>query len=197
MKKTILIASLLLSGCATQLSKKSDFDQTNKNGLVVIGVQSLSGSYSLSFAKLDPETCKLSNSLGLGNKSFADNLFDTPIKRDYIIDTFSPGIWVVNYSSFETGYNSRTTVYYNSGTVAFNVNPGEFIHIGKLVISTSNAAISEPDPENLKKFLMEYPNIQVEPTTVKPWITAFGKDSKTTRIGCNPAPKNLALNQTN
>ncbi len=179
--------ALTLCGCgATQLSTKSSYDATDENGLVVIGVASESGSYSLSFAKLDPETCKLNNAMGLGNKAFSDNMFDRPINKPYLLDTFSPGVWVANYSSFEPSYNQRVMVNYNEGTVAFEVKAGEFIHIGKLIISTRGARISNPEPEKMKAFMADYPNITVEPKTVKPWITAFGPKATETRIGCVP-----------
>ncbi len=189
MKKIMITGlALALCGCgATQLSTKSAYDATDKDGLVVIGVASDSGSYSLSFAKLDPETCKLNNALGLGNKAFSDNMFDTPISKPFLLDTFSPGVWVANYSSFEPSYNRRVMVYYNKGTVAFEVKAGEFIHIGKLVVSTSGARLAPAEPDRVKAFMADYPNITVEPTTVKPWITAFGPDVNETTIGCVPS----------
>ena len=187
--KILYVLSLvfLLSGCtATQLSKERVYDNTDSDGLVVIGVQSTSGPYSLYFAKLHEGTCDPDVDLGLGTKNFTDNVFGTPNKEPYIIDTFSPGVWVVYYSSFEPTYNQRINVSYAAGTLAFDVKPGEFTYIDKLIVSTSSARITEPTPERLEAFLKEYPNIQVEPKAIKPWITAYGKDAVDSRIGCTP-----------
>lgn len=190
MKKTILIKLsliLMLSGCtATQLSKNKVYDSTSDDGLVVIGVKSTSGPYSLIFAKLFEGTCKPDVDLGLGTKNFTDNMFGTPFKEPYIIDTFSPGVWVVYYSSYEPSPTQRINVNYNSGTVAFDVKPGEFISIDKLIISTSSAGMSDATPELLEQFLEKYPNIKVAPKAVNPWITAYGKDAADTRVGCVP-----------
>lgn len=183
----VLSLVLLLTGCtATQLSKNKIYDTTDNDGLVVIGVESTSGPYSLYFAKLHEGTCDPSVDMGLGTKNFADNMFGTPNKEPYIIDKFSPGVWVVYYSSFEPTYNKRINVRYTSGTIAFDVKPGEFIYIDKLIISTSSAKLGKPTPELLEAFLKEYPNIQVDPKAIKPWITAYGKDASTSRIGCVP-----------
>ena len=183
----VLSMVLLLTGCtATQSSKEKVFASTDNDGLVVIGVQSTYGPYSLHFAKLHEGTCDPDVDMGLGTKNFTDNIFGTPNKEPYIIDTFSPGVWVVYYSSFEPSYNQRVNVRYATGTIAFDVKPGEFIYIDKLIISSSSAKLSKPTPELLEEFLQDYTNIQIEPKAIKPWITAYGKEAEKSRFGCIP-----------
>lgn len=186
---SIILATMFITGCATQISKNKNFGASDKEGLVVLGVTSVSGPYALYFIKIDPTTCKASNWGGFGDKKFDNTLKSNTSQPHYIIDTFEPGTWVVGQVEYSAGYNLNI-VNYSSGTIAFTVEPGKFIHVGDITIAKTSAKINKTDQAGLTAFLENYSNIHIPPSAIKPWSTHYyNYSSKEENTLCNPRPE--------
>lgn len=180
MKKILLVSTILaLTGCASQISKNTVYNEANEDGLVALSLDTPLGIEALSFAKLDPESCRVTSAASFDGRNYVFGISgDT-----HLMDTFEPGVWIIDEATFIYG-NTKTIVKYEKGALAFNVKPGEFIHVGKINLTQYNSTITKPDEEKLSQFLEEYKNITVAPKLNMPWITPYTRKRDEVVEGC-------------
>lgn len=189
-KTVTAMLMLALFGYTSELPQKTDldlpFDANSENGLVALAMDSDSGLAALSFARIDPLTCHVTHSATYGDEYSAEGLAgDT-----HIVEAFEPGVWVVDATTFISG-NERTITKFEHHTMAFRVKAGQFIHVGKLNLSTSGSTIASADLEQLNEYMSEYPEINVTPISVNPWLTPFSRDATIDVLGCSPLPEDF------
>lgn len=181
---------LALFGYSSELPQTTDldapFDATSENGLVALAMDSDSGLAALSFSRIDPLTCHVTHSATFGDEYSAEGLAgDT-----HIVESFEPGVWVVDATTFISG-RERTITKFEHHTMAFRVKAGQFIHVGKLNLSTSGSTIASADLGELENYMTEYPAIKVAPTSVNPWLTPFSRDTEVEVPACSPLPEDF------
>ena len=127
----IILLTSLLFGCASGISKSTNFDATSKNGLVVISMDSpFSHIDSISLTQIDPDTCHTLGSTVFNGRNYYFEL----VEKKFLMDTFEPGVWIIRKVDLVIG-NTKTRMYFNKGAIAFKINAGEFTHVGKLNFS--------------------------------------------------------------
>lgn len=181
---------LALFGYTSELPQTTDldapFDAGNANGLVALAMDSDSGLAALSFARIDPLTCHVTHSATYGDEYSAEGLAG----HTHMVESFEPGVWVVDATTFISG-NERTITKFEHHTMAFRVKAGEFIHVGKLNLSTSGSTIASADLAELENYMSEYPLINVAPVSVNPWLTPFSRDTAVEVPACSPLPEDF------
>ena len=183
------IFALSLVSCATDLQPKtaldlSSLDTIPQNGFVAVSVDSDDGFYGLNFAKIDPMTCHVTDTV-----SFNERTYKRGVKGDtHIVDSFEPGVWVVGGTTFVDG-KEKTITKFEGYALAFRVEPGEFIHVGKLLLSVGESTIEAPEAESLAHYVELNTDITMQATPVSPWLTPYSHNTNYPVPGCNPLPQ--------
>lgn len=176
--------ALTLIGSALELPQTANSDiipaALFEPGLVVFATDHDLGLESLSLAKIDPQTCYVTDTATITYDPSHSG--DTMIHQD-----FEPGIWIIAQSTFKHG-KETTIIKYDNGSYAFPVEEGEVTYVGKLILTTGTSTIAMPDRETLDRYIDGQIDITAEPKVVVPWITPFSTDEFSPVTGCNPSP---------
>lgn len=167
-------AVVALTGCAQTISRNFAFSEINTEGLIAVGVSSLSGGYTLSVHDIDPKTCRLNRPFW-GGKKFDYTLADAPQKKRFLIESLAPGFYVVSSASFGGGYAGTQIVNFDSGTIAFEVKSGEFLYVGDLAVSRKGAGLTGHDLPALKQKMADFSEVRVEPKIASGIATPFSR----------------------
>ncbi len=182
---TSAFAALALSACATQAPKSFDLSANTDEALVILGMKSDVGPYTINFYVVDPKTCQ-PHPLGLNGQGFDHRSPFSPTAwkardRHYIMATFKPGQWLLASMTYDSGL--VTTVPFEGRTLAFNARPGEFIYLGDVTFNGRNLQFDGFDHEGVAAHLAEFPAINQTPVEQPKWFTPYRKGGKVTNCG--------------
>lgn len=181
---------LLLPACSTPLPKNFQYSSDMNDGLVAFGVAPPSNSVSISFAAIDPETCRLTKFAGIGDKTYGFNEWIGEADHTkYVIGKFEPGTYVIDNFSRQAGYMTTAISALNVGTFAFEVKPGDFIYLGDFRLAGNQPVFLGFHRDALTEELTKYPGISKEPVDSATVRTPFSGQRDGGRIpGCNLQP---------
>jgi len=151
----------MLAGCSSDISKTAVYRPEDGKALVALGVRTNLTEYGLALYRFDPATKKLIKSDPIFIS--ADSLYNFhPNDLAYRVSEIKPGEYVIMSINFQIGPMNRILCL-NSGTLAFDVQPGAVNYIGDISFDSDyRLSFAGRDENALRAYLSSnMPNVSL------------------------------------
>ena len=169
----VICVFISLAGCAAFNAGPAEFNETNKNGIVIISAYG-NRNFSLSLDRLNKRTNKLLTSSANGSTFFRYNKGEG---NQYQIIKMKPGDYVfksLHYSKEEGNKKEKYVLCLNDATYRFTVEPGKIIYLGELELQFPSKLIYTEGSLNTANYtLKSHPKIKGKATKAKLSSAAF------------------------